>query len=44
MRIFGFEITRTRVIRTDAAWLNALAYSQFDEAELVDGTLWRLLQ
>lgn len=25
------------------AWLHALAYSQFNEAELVDGTLWRLL-
>lgn len=25
-------------------WLNALAYSQFNEAELIDGTLWRLLQ
>lgn len=24
-------------------WLNSLAYSQFNEAELVDGTLWRLL-
>lgn len=24
-------------------WLNALAYSQFNERELVDGTLWRLL-
>lgn len=24
-------------------WLNALAYSQFDEAELVDGTLWSLI-
>lgn len=24
-------------------WLNALAYSQFDERELVDGTLWRLM-
>ncbi len=24
-------------------WLNALAYSQFNEAELCDGTLWRLL-
>jgi hypothetical protein len=24
-------------------WLNALAYSQFNEAELVDGTLWRML-
>jgi hypothetical protein len=24
-------------------WLNALAYSQFNETELVDGTLWRLL-
>lgn len=25
-------------------WLNALAYSQFNEQELVDGTLWRLMQ
>jgi hypothetical protein len=25
-------------------WLRALAYSQFDERELVDGTLWNLLQ
>jgi hypothetical protein len=24
-------------------WLNALAYSQFNEQELVDGTLWKLL-
>lgn len=24
-------------------WLNSLAYSQFNERELVDGTLWRLL-
>jgi hypothetical protein len=24
-------------------WLNSLAYSQFDERELVDGTLWRLM-
>lgn len=27
-----------------AAWLNALAYSQFSERELVDGTLWRLMR
>lgn len=25
------------------AWLNALAYSQFSESELVDGTIWRLM-
>jgi len=25
------------------AWANSLAYSQFNERELVDGTLWRLL-
>lgn len=25
-------------------WLRSLAYSQFNERELVDGTLWRLLQ
>jgi hypothetical protein len=24
-------------------WVNALAYAQFDERELVDGTLWRLI-
>jgi len=24
-------------------WLNALSYAQFNEAELVDGTLWRML-
>lgn len=24
-------------------WLNSLAYCQFDERELVDGTLWRLI-
>lgn len=24
-------------------WLNSLAYCQFNEAELVDGTLWRLI-
>lgn len=24
-------------------WLNALAYSQWNETELIDGTLWRLL-
>ncbi len=25
-------------------WLNSLAYCQFNEAELVDGTLWRLME
>jgi hypothetical protein len=25
------------------AWLNSLAYSQFNEKELVDGTLWKLI-
>jgi hypothetical protein len=25
-------------------WLRSLAYSQFDERELVDGTLWRLME
>lgn len=25
-------------------WLNSLAYSQFDEKELCDGTLWRLIE
>jgi hypothetical protein len=27
-----------------APWLRSLAYSQFDEHELVDGTLWRLIE
>jgi len=26
------------------AWLHSLAYSQFNEAELCDGTLWRLIE
>jgi hypothetical protein len=25
-------------------WLHSLAYCQFNEAELVDGTLWRLIR
>lgn len=25
-------------------WLNSLAYSQYSESELVDGTLWRLIE
>jgi hypothetical protein len=25
-------------------WLHSLAYNQFNETELVDGTLWKLLQ
>jgi hypothetical protein len=24
-------------------WLNAISYSQFDERELIDGTVWRLI-
>jgi hypothetical protein len=24
-------------------WLHSLAYSQYDERELCDGTLWRLI-
>lgn len=27
-----------------AAWLRSLAYCQYSEAELVDGTLWRLIE
>lgn len=31
-------------VRPDRSrWLNCLAYSQFDEKELVDGTLWKLI-
>jgi hypothetical protein len=31
------------VYRERQPWLNSLAYCQWNEAELVDGTLWRML-
>lgn len=44
-------VGRTKLKNIDAPiypdrgpWLHTLAYSQFNEAELVNGTLWRLLQ
>lgn len=33
----------TPVYPDRAPWLHSLAYSQFNEAELLDGTLWRLI-
>lgn len=38
-----FSKIETPVYPERQAWLNALAYSQFSEAELIDGTLWRLI-
>ncbi len=39
----NFEEIERPVYPDRAPWLRALAYSQFSEKELVDGTLWRLL-
>ncbi len=38
-----FSKIETPIYPERQAWLNSLAYSQFNEAELVDGTLWRLI-
>lgn len=38
-----FSRIETPIYPERQKWLNSLAYSQFSEAELVDGTLWRLL-
>lgn len=37
------SLIETPVYPDRQPWLNSLAYSQFSERELVDGTLWRLL-
>lgn len=39
-----FTRIETPVYPERQQWLNALAYGQFNEAELVDGTLWRLIE
>jgi hypothetical protein len=39
-----FSKIETPVYPERQPWFNSLAYCQFNEAELVDGTLWRLLQ
>lgn len=39
-----FSKIETPVYPERQAWLNSLAYCQFNEQELVDGTLWKLLQ
>lgn len=40
----GFDDIENPVYPERQAWLNSLAYHQFNELELVDGTLWRLIQ
>lgn len=40
----GFDDLENPVYPERQAWLNSLAYCQFNELELVNGTLWRLLQ
>lgn len=42
--VVGWDDIEHPVYPDRQPWLNALAYSQFNEIELVDGTLWRLLQ
>jgi hypothetical protein len=38
-----FSKIETPIYPERQAWLNSLAYCQFNERELIDGTLWRLL-
>jgi len=40
----GFDDIEHPVYPDRQAWLHSLAYHQFNETELCDGTLWRLLQ
>lgn len=40
----AFDKIETPVYPERQAWLNSLAYCQFHERELVDGTLWRLIR
>jgi hypothetical protein len=42
-RLTDISQDRAPVYPDREPWLRALAYSQFDERELVDGTLWKLL-
>jgi hypothetical protein len=42
--VVGFDDLEHPVYPERQAWLNSLAYHQFNENELVDGTLWRLIQ
>ena len=44
MGVVGFDDLETPVYPERQAWLNSLAYSQFNEPEMVDGTLWRLME
>jgi hypothetical protein len=39
-----FSKVETPIYPDREKWLHSLAYCQFNESELVDGTLWRLLQ
>jgi hypothetical protein len=40
----GYDDLEHPVYPERQAWLNSLAYSQFNELELVDGTLWKLME
>ncbi len=39
-----FSLIEQPIYPDRQAWLNSLAYCQYNEAELVDGTLWRLME
>ncbi len=43
MGLTDFSKIESPVYPERQAWLNSLAYSQFNERELIDGTLWKLL-
>lgn len=40
----GYDDLENPVYPERQAWLNSLAYSQYNELELVDDTLWRLIE
>ena len=42
--VLDFHKIETPIYPERQEWLNALAYCQFNESELVDGTLWRLIK
>ena len=44
MGLTDFSKIETPVYPERQQWLNSLAYSQFNETELVDGMLWKLLR
>src|SRR5262245_368000 len=44
MGVVGYDNLEQPVYPERQAWLNSLAYCQFNELELVDGTLWKWIE